>query len=83
MLALAWLLSGVNGPCPWAADASESAGHLLEVALGSFSAGLVEEWSILRCPMPPTSGLMVASFWIRSLVYLPLVLGFFALQSEH
>ena len=33
-----WLpmLFGVHGACPWAADASESDGHLLEVALGSY-----------------------------------------------
>ena len=43
-----WLpmLSGVYGASPWAADAAESAGHLLEIALGSYSAGLVSEWSI-------------------------------------
>ena len=37
------LLSGVNG-APCAADASESAGHLLEVALESYSSRLVSEW---------------------------------------
>ena len=26
------MLSGINGASPWAADASESAGYLLEVA---------------------------------------------------
>ena len=42
-----WLpmLSGVNGASPWAADASESAGYLVEVALGQYSSGLVAEWS--------------------------------------
>ena len=38
------LLSGVNGASPWAAGASESAGHLVETALGSYSAGLIAEW---------------------------------------
>ena len=34
-----WLpmLSGVNGASPWAADASGSAVHLVEVALGRYS----------------------------------------------
>ena len=42
-----WLpmLSGVNGACPWAADASESAGYLVDVALGRYSSGLITEWS--------------------------------------
>ena len=31
------LFSGVNGASPWTADASESAGNLLEAALGSYS----------------------------------------------
>ena len=37
-----WLpmLSGVNRGSPWAADASESAVHLVEVALGRYSPGL-------------------------------------------
>ena len=43
-----WLrmLSGVNGASPWAADASESAFHLVETALGQYSSGLVSEWSL-------------------------------------
>ena len=43
-----WLpmLSGVNGASPWAADASESAGYLVEVALGRYSSGPSAEW----CP---------------------------------
>ena len=42
-----WLamLSGVDGASLWAADASESAGYLVEVALGQYSSGLVAEWS--------------------------------------
>ena len=40
------LLSGVNGASPWAADASESALYLVEVALGRYSSGLVAEWSL-------------------------------------
>ena len=41
-----WLpvLSGVNGASPWAADASESAGHLVEVALGRCSSDLLAGW---------------------------------------
>ena len=39
------MLSGVNGACLWAADASESAVHLIEVALERYSPGLVTEWS--------------------------------------
>ena len=34
------MLSGVNGASPSAADASQSAGHLLEVALASFPVAL-------------------------------------------
>ena len=43
-----WLpmLTGVNGASPWAADASESAGYLVETALGRYSPGLVSEWSL-------------------------------------
>ena len=42
-----WLpmLSGVNGASPWAASASESAGYLVEAALGGYSSGMVAEWS--------------------------------------
>ena len=39
------LLSGVNG-APWAADASESAGYLVEVALGSSSSWILSDWSV-------------------------------------
>ena len=41
-----WLpmLSGVNGASPSAADASESAAYLVEVALGRCSSGLLAEW---------------------------------------
>ena len=39
------MLSGVNGASPWAADASESAGYLVEAALGRYSSGLLAEWS--------------------------------------
>ena len=41
-----WLpmLSGVDGASPWAADASESAGYLVEVALGRYSSDLLAEW---------------------------------------
>ena len=42
-----WLpmLSGVNGASPWAASASESAGYLVEIALGCYSSGSIAEWS--------------------------------------
>ena len=42
-----WLpmLSGVNGTSPWAADASESAAYLVEVALGRYSSELIAEWN--------------------------------------
>ena len=42
-----WLpmLSGVNGASPWAIDASESAAHLVEVALGRYSSGLIADWN--------------------------------------
>ena len=36
---------GVNGPSPWAVDASESAAYLVEVALGRYSSGLIAEWN--------------------------------------
>ena len=40
-----WLpvLSGVVGASPWAADASEDAGQLVEPALGPYSPGLPSE----------------------------------------
>ena len=48
MFALAWLglpqLSGVNGASPWAASAADSAGYLVESALGGYSSGLFAEW---------------------------------------
>ena len=42
-----WLpvLSGVLGASPWAARAAESAGYLVEAALGYHSSGMVAEWS--------------------------------------
>ena len=41
-----WLpkLSGVNGASPWAASAADSAGYLVETALGRYSSGLLAEW---------------------------------------
>ena len=41
-----WLpmLSGVNGASPWAADACESAGYLVEVALKQYSSDLSAGW---------------------------------------
>ena len=73
------LHSGVNGAFRCAADASESALYLVEVA------GLVTEWSLpdsfvadevaARMPDAPEVrfGLMVVKSWIRSLVFLLLV----------
>ena len=48
LLALAWLASYAGVWCqflraPWAADASESAGSLVEVALGQYIFSLVAE----------------------------------------
>ena len=78
------MLSGVNGASPWAADASESAGYLVEVSLGRYSSGLLTEWGLLMgsmklglllwCRITPMSGLMVALFLIRSPVFLLSVL---------
>ena len=89
-----WLpmLSGVNGASPWAADASESALHLVEVALGRYSSRLVTEWSLphgfdadevsARTPDAP-------EVWSDGSLVLDLVTGvsaagagFFAHQSE-
>ena len=42
---LASVLSGVNGASPWAANASESAGYLVETALGNYFSGMITEWS--------------------------------------
>ena len=39
------LLPGVSGACPWAADASQSARHMVENALGPYSRGMLAEWS--------------------------------------
>ena len=43
-----WLpmLSGVNGASPWAASADDSAGYLVETALGGYSSGLIAEWGL-------------------------------------
>ena len=40
------LLSGVGGACPWAADASQSACHVVETALGPYSPRLITDWSV-------------------------------------
>ena len=39
------MLSGVHGASPRAADASESASYMVEVALGRCSSRLLAEWS--------------------------------------
>ena len=43
-----WLpfLSGSNGASPWAGNAAESAGNLLECSLGSYSSRLLLEWNM-------------------------------------
>ena len=76
-----WLpfFSGVNGASPWAADVPESAVHLIEVALGRCSSGLIAEWSLpdgfvtdeVAARMPNA---MVVWSWIRSPACLLLVL---------
>ena len=79
-----WLpmLSGVIGVSPWAAGASECAFYLVETALGWYSSSLLVEWvrseefSDAGAASLAMSGRMVALFWIRSLVFLLLVLGF-------
>ena len=38
------MLSGFDGAFPWAADASESAGYLVEAALGRYSSDLLVGW---------------------------------------
>ena len=40
------MLSEVDGASPWAADASESAGFLVEVSLGRYSPWFMTEWSL-------------------------------------
>ena len=86
-----WLpkLSRVNGALLWVADATESAGYLVEVALGRYSSGLVAEWS-------PSDGFYAGEVASRTEVWTDgsLVLdqvtgvsssgaGFFAHQSEN
>ena len=46
MLWHGWLpkLSGINGASPWAASAADSAGYLVESALGSYSSSLLAGW---------------------------------------
>ena len=39
-------LSGVNGVSPWSAGAADSAGYLVEAALGGYSSGLLAEWGL-------------------------------------
>ena len=76
-----WLpmLSGVNGASPWALDASESAGYLVEVALGRYSSGMVAEWS----PSDELDGAGAASSMPDHLnVWTDGGAGFFAHQSE-
>ena len=88
MLALARMASCAflcHGAPPWAADASESAGHLLEVALGSYSYGMVSEWSVpegfdavetaSRMPDVPNVWTDGVWLWTRLLVSPPLALG--------
>ena len=79
-----WLpmLSGVNGPSPWAVDASESAAYLVEVALGRYSSGLIADWVLsdefdhdsAASSLPDHPGQMAVWFLIISLVSLLLEL---------
>ena len=93
LLSHGWLplLSGVNGASPWAADASESAGHLLEVALGPYSSRMISEWSVLEDFDAETAFRVpdVADVWTDGSLVLDEVTGvsssgsgFFAHQSE-
>ena len=82
----------VSGASPWAADASESAGYLVEAALGHCSSGLFAEWS----PPEGFDGARAASFlpehsnvWTDGSLVLDLITGvsssgagFFAHESE-
>ena len=82
-----WLpmLSGVHGASPWAASASESAGYLVEAALGRCSSDLLAGWGLPdefdEAGAASLSGRMVALFLIRLLVCLLLELGFDLLIS--
>ena len=40
------MLSGTNRGSPWAADAFEGAGYIVETALGRYSSGLLCDWSL-------------------------------------
>ena len=80
------MISGVHGASPWAADASESACYMVEVALERYSSDLLAGWvpsdeydeveAASSMPDHPMSGLMVALFLIMLLVFLLLVLAF-------
>ena len=84
------LLSGVSGAFPWAADASEIAGNLLEAALGPSLQGYSLIGECLRilmllkllpgCLMYLMSGLTVVWIWTRLLVF-PLQIRFFFAQE--
>ena len=69
-----WLpmLSGVEGASPWAADASESALHLVEAALGHYSSGSVTEGSLPAARMPDAP-----EVWTDGSLVLDQVTGFF------
>ena len=46
MLALAWMVSGVNRGSPWAVNLAEGAGNLLESALGSYTSAFLLDWRL-------------------------------------
>ena len=90
-----WLLmlSGVNGASPWAANAADCAGYLVESSLGRYSSSMVAEWS----PSVELDGARAASsmpdhpnVWTDGSLVLDRVTGvsssgagFFAQQSEN
>ena len=63
------LLSGLNGGSPWSENPAEGAGNLLECALGSYTSGMIAGWQLPVWLLSQISGLMVAWFRIRSLVF--------------
>ena len=73
------MLSGVNGASPWAADASEGAVHLVEVALGRYSPGFVAASQMPGYPKVWTDGGLVLD---QVTGVSSSGAGFFAHQSE-
>ena len=67
----------LSGASPWAANASESASYLVQVALGGYSSGLLAEWGL-----PVEFDAVEAASLLGSLACLLVELGFFAYQVE-